>query len=468
MKKNKKVKCSGEKNSLSLNILTYFIIFSVFLLTFLWIFQILFLNTFYKISRTKQLNLALNTLVQNYNKASYRQTFDEISINNDVCIEIVENNLIEYSSRAVDKKCMTRNNIGLLEFQTKFVSEGSTLKKAEIINPNYNNKTLVVGQKIDEDTYIFVNTSLVPLDDSIKMLKSQFIYVSIITLLMAAVISYFISKRLSIPIIKINNKAKLLSQKKYDIEFENNTDILELYELSNTLNKAAKELAKTDELRRELMANVSHDLKTPLTLIRSYAEAARDIHSEKKEKFEEDLNVIVGETERLTLLVNDILELSKLESNVINIKLEDFNLKQMIESLINKFDILKNDGFKFIINCDDNVVVNSDRRKLEQVIYNLVNNAINYTGDDKLVTINVIKNNESIRVEVVDTGEGIPKEKLDLIWDKYYKVDKTHKRNKYGTGIGLSIVKTTLVNLGYTYGVHSEIKKGTTFFFEIK
>jgi len=467
LKRNKEIKCCKEKKSISLNILTYFILFAVCILIFLWIFQILFLNTFYKISRTKQLNLALTTLVQNYDSTNYRQIFDEISINNDVCVEIVENNVIEYSSRAVDKKCMNRSNIGLLEFQTKFIKERLISKKAEIINPNFNNKTLVVGQKIDDDTYIFVNTSLVPLDDSIKMLKSQFIYVSVITLLMGAIISFFISKKLSIPIININNKAKLLGQKKYDNKFEE-SNILELYELSNTLDEAQKELSKTDELRRELMANVSHDLKTPLTLIRSYAEAARDLHSDKVDKREDDLNVIVGETERLTLLVNDILELSKLESNVINIEFEKFDLKQMINSLINKFDILKNDGFKFVINCDDNIIVNSDRKKLEQVVYNLVNNAINYTGEDKTVIINAIKKDDVIRVEVIDSGEGIPKEKIKLIWDKYYKVDKTHKRNKYGTGIGLSIVKTTLVNLGYNYGVKSEIGKGTTFFFEIK
>ena len=467
MKRNKEIKCCKEKKSISLNILTYFILFAVCILVFLWIFQILFLNTFYNISRTKQLNLALTTLVQNYDSTNYRQTFDEISINNDVCVEIVENNVIEYSSRAVDKKCMNRSNIGLLEFQTKFIKERLISKKAEIINPNFNNKTLVVGQKIDDDTYIFVNTSLVPLDDSIKMLKSQFIYVSVITLLMGAIISFFISKKLSIPIININNKAKLLGQKKYDNKFEE-SNILELYELSNTLDEAQKELSKTDELRRELMANVSHDLKTPLTLIRSYAEAARDLHSDKVDKREDDLNVIVGETERLTLLVNDILELSKLESNVMNIEFEKFDLKQMINSLINKFDILKNDGFKFVINCDDNIIVNSDRKKLEQVVYNLVNNAINYTGEDKTVIINAIKKDDVIRVEVIDSGEGIPKEKLKLIWDKYYKVDKTHKRNKYGTGIGLSIVKTTLVNLGYNYGVKSEIGNGTTFFFEIK
>lgn len=461
----KKSKC---KKSISVNILTYFIIFSIVFLLFLWTFQILFLNTFYKISRIKALNNSLNTLEKNYNQVNYRQYFDEISINSDLCIEIVESNIIEYSSRSIDKKCMTRDNIGLLKFQTDFIKNNYDIKKAEIINPNYNNKTLVAGKKLDDDTYLFVNTSLVPLDDSIKMLKGQFIYISAIILFMSTVVSFFISKRLSIPIVRINEKAKKVGQKDYSVKFNESTNILEIDELGSTLNKAVSELAKTDELRRELMANVSHDLKTPLTLIRAYAEAARDIDSNKKSKREEDLNIIVDETERLTLLVNDILELSRLESNVVNIEMEEFNLKQLIEGLIKKFDILKNDGYKFVVNGDDDIIVKSDRKKLEQVIYNLVNNAINYTGEDNLVTINIIKKDNSIRVEVVDTGAGISEDNLKLIWDKYYKVDKTHKRNKYGTGLGLSIVKSTLISLNYEYGVESKINEGTTFYFEIK
>ena len=462
MKKNR------HKMSISSNILLYFIVLSIVILCFIWIFQIILLNNRYKVSRTKALNNALNILSKNYDNKNYKEIYEEISINNDICIELVEKNVIEYSSRAVDKRCITRNNLGLLEFQTNFIKSGNEIEQAEIINPNYHNKTLVIGKKIAEDKYIFVNTSLEPLDAGIKILKSQFIYIAFVILLLSTVASYFISKRLSIPIININNKAKKLGEKDYDIVFDDNTDIREIDELSSTLNNTSRELSKTDELRRELMANVSHDLKTPLTLIRAYAEAARDIDSDKKEKREKDLEVIVEETERLTLLVNDILELSKLESNVLNIEKEEFDLKQMINSIVKKFDILTNDGFTFNINCEDSIKINSDRRKLEQAIYNLVNNAINYTGEDKIVTINVIKNNNFVRVEVIDTGEGIKEENLKLIWDKYYKVNKKHKRNKYGTGVGLSIVKSTMINLGYEYGVISKINEGTTFWFEIK
>ena len=244
--------------------------------------------------------------------------------------------------------------------------------------------------------------------------------------------------------------------------------MLKTDELATTLNNTSLELSKNDELRRELLANVSHDLKTPLTLIKAYAEAAKDIDSNKKVNREKDLDIIIEETNRLTLLVNDILELSKLESNINDINITEFNLYDLVTSIISKFDILTKEGYKFIINSNNNIIVKSDYKKLEQAIYNLVNNAINYIGEDKVVIINIIDNNNTVRVEVIDHGIGIKESDLDLIWNKYYKVDKKHKRNKYGTGVGLSIVKSTMINLGYNYGVLSKEGSGTTFYFEIK
>lgn len=459
MKKNKKKK-------LSLHILLYFIVFSIALLLFLYIIQIVCLNAFYKISRTKSLSHAVVELESIYKDEDFEEKASDISLNEEVCIEVIYHNIPIYSSSSTNKKCLTRNK-GLRQFQNDMISEDNDVSRAEVINPSFNNKTLVIGKKLEEGAFLFVNTSLEPLDNSIKMLKGQFFYISFIIVVVATVISYFISKRISTPIIKINDNAKKLGNKDYNINFIEDSNILEIDELENTLDKTTKELAKTDELRRDLMANVSHDLKTPLTLIRAYAEAARDLDYNKKDKREKDLNVIVEETERLTLLVNDILELSKIESNIDEINKEEFSIKELINSIIDRFAILKNDGFKFIINGED-VIVNTDKKKIERVIYNLVSNAINYTGDDKLVTINIIKNIDSTRVEIIDTGKGIDSVDIDLIWDKYYKVDKHHKRNKYGTGLGLSIVKSILVNLKYKYGVISKKNSGTTFYFEIK
>lgn len=216
------------------------------------------------------------------------------------------------------------------------------------------------------------------------------------------------------------------------------------------------------------MANVGHDLKTPLTMIKAYAELIRDINYDKKEKREENLNTIIEETDRLTLLVNDILDLSALQAKATPLKIEKIDLNDLIYQIIDKFNILTvKEQYNFVFNHPDKVIVEADYKRIYQVIYNLVNNAINYTGEDKTVTINIKEQKDTYLIEIIDTGKGIKKEELAHIWDRYYHSDKKHKRNSYGTGLGLSIVKQILQSHGSNYGVKTS-KKGSTFYFEIK
>ena len=215
------------------------------------------------------------------------------------------------------------------------------------------------------------------------------------------------------------------------------------------------------------MANVSHDLKTPLTMIKAYAEMIRDISYKDHDKMNEHLGIIVDETDRLTVLVNDILDLSKMQSNADTLKLEKFNLAEEINSIVKRYQIIK-EAEKYTINVEmpDEIWIKADKKKLNQVIYNLVNNAINYTGDDKTVTIRVTKHKKYYLVEIIDTGKGIKSEEIPYIWDKYYKSDKKHQRNVVSTGLGLSIVKQILELHNYEYGVKSVLKKGSTFYFK--
>ena len=290
-----------------------------------------------------------------------------------------------------------------------------------------------------------------------------------IIIILSFILAYFISNYIAKPIKNINHKAKQLAKGDFNIEFNNNSKILEIKELSNTLNYTKNELNKTEELRRDLMANVSHDLKTPLTMIKAYAEMALDLHSKNSKKREEDMNTIISEVDRLTVLVNDILTLSQMEAVSDTLELVQFDLVQLTEDIINKYKILQEkEKYKFIfIHEDSEILIKADKKKISQVIYNLVNNAINYTGDDNLVTIKIIKDKD-ILVEIIDTGKGIKEEDIPYIWDKYYKNQKKHKRNLIGTGLGLSIVKNILEKHHYEYGVISKEDIGTTFYFKIK
>ena len=158
-----------------------------------------------------------------------------------------------------------------------------------------------------------------------------------------------------------------------------------------------------------------------------------------------------------------------MQSNADTLKLEKFNLAEEIKSIINRYQIIKEtEQYTFNVEMPEEIWIKADKKKINQVIYNLINNGINYTGDDKQVTIRVTKKKRSYLVEIIDTGKGIKEEEIPYIWDKYYKSDKKHQRNVVSTGLGLSIVKQILELHDFEYGVKSVLKKGSTFYFKIK
>lgn len=452
-----------QNESLKTKIWVYLIIFSFAILVFLWAFQILFLNTFYESSKTKELNNAIKEIKEGYNSNYFLNDIDEISKDNGICIQLIINNLLQYNSISFNKGCIPGNDFDT--YKNQFINSDLNKGTIKLINKRFNNEVLINALKLDDNTYAFASVSLQPLDSTINILKNQLIIVSFVVLILALVIGYFISKKISVPIIKINNGVKELSKGNYKVNFKSEENIKEINELVDNLNSAAYELNKTENLRTELLANVSHDLKTPLTMIKAYAEMVKDITYKNKEKREENLNVIIDETDRLNLLVNDIIELSKLQSGFIELNKENIDIIKLIESIIEKFDYL---NYNFIFNHKNKkVIINADKKRIEQVIYNLINNAVNYTGKDKKVIIDVIEENNIIKVNITDTGKGIDPKDIEYIWDKYYKADKNYKRSTNGSGIGLSIVKNILIKHNYEYGVNSSKNKGTTFWFII-
>ena len=450
-----------NKNSLKSHIWLYLIIFTLMIVLFLWLFQVIFINKYYELSKTDQIKKTTLEIIRNYDEdVDY---LDKISYEDNVCIEIVKNRMTIYSSNESNRGCLISN----YQYKNDFFDSDVNEKTYKLINPLFDTKTLIYAKKYNDDITIFVNASLEPLDNTISILSNQLIIVTIIVSLLAFVIGYFISKRISKPIEKMNKNALKLANGNYNFKFDNNSKIAEIDELADTLNYAKNELEHTDELRRDLLANVSHDLKTPLTMIKGYAEMIRDLNYNNEEKRNANLNVIIEESERLNVLVEDILTLSKIQANKDTINKEEFDLVALINNIIKRYSIYKEtEGYIFEVNTPKEVIINADKKKIEQVIYNLINNAINYTGEDNKVIINVIKD-KKIRVEIKDTGKGIKEENLPHIWEKYYHSKKKHKRNVIGTGIGLSIVKTILESHNFKYGVESKLNKGTTFYFEI-
>lgn len=454
---------------LILKIFLYLSIFSLLILFFLWLLQILLLNNYYEYYKTNELITTLNLLKNNYDKDNFDTILEEVAYNTDFCVEITSKNGTIYSNIQNNKGCIdTAGNQKVMKEKLEFMeNEEEESFKLKIVNPRFNNLTLLYGVKLEEKEYLFINTSLEPIDTTINVLKNQFQLVSIIVIILAMIVAYFISKSLSKPITKLTNSAKELSNGNYNVPFHVDSDILEIQELGNSLEYAKKEIKKTDETRREILSNVSHDLKTPLTMIKAYAEMERDLEI-SKEKHDNNMNIIIEEVDRLTILVNDILSLSKLESNMDILNIEEINLIDLINTILNRFRIFSyTKNYEFIFDYKDPLIIKADKQKLEQVIYNLIGNAINYTGKDQKVYINVLENKKNIRVEIKDTGKGIKKEEISKVWDKYYKSEKKYKRNTVGTGIGLSIVKNIFQLHHFQYGIISEENNGSTFWFEI-
>ena len=400
------------------------------------------------------------------NESDVFSKVESLTFDNNTCVEYIDSNNNQYYYNNRINGCLLGKGNILDKYIYDIKNSTDDIKAIKLTNPSNNTQSLLYGIKLQKG-YVYLFTMLEDVNSTTSLLKGQLIYITIIAIAFSIIISLFLSHKLSKPITDITDKAKKLADGNYDVHFDK-SDIMEINELSDTLNYMEEEMSKTDEYRRDLMANVSHDLKTPLTMIKAYAEMVRDLTYKDKEKRNANLNVIIDESDRLNILVNDILELSKLQENNANIQKEDFDLTLELQDILKRYEIIKEtENYKFIINTPDKVIINADRKRINQVLYNLINNAINYTGDDKTIYINITNNKKNYHVEIKDTGKGINNEDIKHIWDKYYKKDKNHRRNVVGTGLGLSIVKNILEAHNFEYGVNSQKDKGSTFYFNI-
>lgn len=456
-----------KKTSIQAKTLFFLLTYNIVIILLLWVCQIKILDIYYEKKQVDNMNSIVKSL-NSTDSSNLTSTLQDIAYENDVCIVLSDDISVVGAYNINMNGCILKNNNSKVrELMYNFVNSDETFKSYKFINEDKHISALLYGIKLDNKT-AFIYSNLEDISDFTILIKQQLMYVCIIGIFIAIIISIFLSSKITEPITKITKKAKKLGSGDTEVTFEE-SGIKEIDELSEALTQAQMEMVKTDELRRDLMANVSHDLKTPLTMIKAYAEMIRDISYKDHDKMNEHLGIIVDETDRLTVLVNDILDLSRMQSNADTLSIETFDLADNIKTIVNRYQIIK-ETEKYIINVEmpERIKIKADKKKINQVIYNLINNAINYTGEDKTVTVRVTKHKKYYLVEIIDTGKGIKESEIPYIWNKYYKNDKNHQRNVVSTGLGLSIVKEILELHGYEYGVKSVLKKGSTFYFKIK
>ena len=316
----------------------------------------------------------------------------------------------------------------------------------------------------DYSSIIMVSGNITPLNATTETLASQMRYIALFMIVAVAILTLLMYRHIAKPIIGITTNAKQLPQGEYTVDPKTNR-YKEAADLNNTLVQAANDIQKADKAKRDLISNVSHDLRTPLTMIGGYGEMMIDL---PEEKTDENIQVIVDETKRLNALVNDLLDMSRLQDGRIVLHKEVFDISALLKTQLQKYDVYRmQEGYTIESELLDTIYVNADKIRIEQVINNFLNNAVNYGGEAKHIIVREIKKENTVRIEVQDFGEGIDPEDLDNIWDRYYKVDKEHVRVANGSGIGLNIVKQLLELHGVPYGVKSSKGKGSTFYFEM-
>jgi len=488
-------KNNSEKRypSLRVRMLLSFGLFSLIVLAVLWLFQIVLLDDIYRSLKLRDLEKCADQLSDTLMEAPSYDSFDEaageLAKKYAVCFSIYD---IQENERGKTGTCVMDKHVNSFCFIHNIRTDGifaRMYREAKSNGGEWQEQVKlsdVFGKRADDsgENVIFVrmvekggaelmilfNNELQPLDATVSTLRAQLVWISVILLLAAGILAYFFSVRISRPIAEMSEEASKLALGNYNVNFDGG-NCAETANLSATLNRAAYELAKLDKMQKDLIANVSHDLRTPLTLIGGYSEIMRDI---PEEATPENLQIVIDETNRLTSLINDMLEVSRYQGGTQVLKVSRFNFTEVIRTTLERYAKLREkDGFIIRFESDRDVWVDADEGRILQVIYNLINNAVNYTGEDKTVvirqTVEIADNRaDSVLLEVIDTGIGIPEEELPLVWERYYKVNDFHKRANMGTGLGLSIVKNILLLHQANFGVRSQVGQGSCFWFRLK
>ena len=501
-----------EKRNLGIQwrLLAYLSAFVLFILVALWVFQIHLLHWFYeniKNQEMKRTATAIETVLGD--DARTEETVYRYAVDHSTCIQVfrVDGTLARVVASAdISSDCIIHHvtseyltalysyaeqNGGLYTGKVRFHSDGiawtdeSGREQTADTSAESGARPLPGGKRgsiapSDEDVsalyvrilngtdgkryVVMLDAELTPMSATVSTLRTQFLWIAIALLGGAMVVAYLMSRRVSRPLVRMNESARALARGEYDTVFSGQ-GYRETRELAQTLNYAAEELSKTDRLQKELIANISHDLRTPLTMIRGYGEVMRDLPGENTP---ENVQVIIDETDRLSELVSDMLDLSRLQAGTRILESEVFDLTETVRAVMARYEKLKHhDGYDIRFLAEETVYVCADRTMILQVVYNLINNAINYAGEDRRVDVCQYVKDGYVRLAVRDFGAGIEEAELPLIWDRYYKVDRVHRRAMIGTGLGLSIAKGVLEKHGASYGVRSTPGMGSEFWFEL-
>ena len=406
------------------------------------------------------------------------QTFSDKKINMDgYCVDFSDSTLRCLKAYESMFPCLLHESSGsfsgefgynlntrqLITFRQELFEEGSLYKIVQIGST----RQMLVGQLSADGKYgIIVSTGMAQIATAAEVLRSILWPVALILLVLDLLFAMLFSRWFTRPVQQLSSGAKEIAAGNYDIQLPV-VHHDEIGQLAEDFNHMAAEVKRSAQLEKDILANVSHDLRTPLTLIKGYAETVRDLTGSDDAKRTEQCSIIVDETNRLSTLVNSVMELSKVQSGAERPNLVDFDMSDLCFEVAGRYDALcDKNHWQLDLQANEPCPVSADPAMMERVMHNLLGNAFHHIGADGVVVLRAIPQEKGCRIEIEDHGPGIPPEDLPYIFDRYYRARQDSGRT--GTGLGLSITKAILQQHGFAFGVDSAVGRGSTFWFEMK
>ena len=396
------------------------------------------------------------------------------------CVDIADSTLRHVASSENVYPCLLHESAGdlfggkittkrdsdtITAFRQAVMANGSV---RQIVGTSSGAQQMVVGKLAKNGEWgnysVIISTTLTRVSEAAVVQGQLMPAIFVCMLALAVGVSWLLSRWLTRPLSELSGAVKKMADGDYSVRVRvPHSD--EIGRLAEEFNHMADQVSRSAQLQRELLANVSHDLRTPLTLIKGYAETVRDLTGDDAAKRTDQLNVIVDETDRLSGLVNSVMELSKVSSGTEQPQRVRFDMSQLCEEVAQRYEaVCAQNGCRLQLQADEPAMVSADPAMMERVLHNLLGNAMHHVGEDGVFILRVVPKEGCARVEVEDHGAGIAPEDLPYIFDRYYR--SRSDAGKVGTGLGLSITKAILRGHGFRFGVDSTVGKGTTFWFE--
>lgn len=472
-------------------LLGFFMLFTAVIFTVLWLLQTVFLQNFYNSMVIGNTKSAADKITSFSLDGDMCEELDELSVDNSLLVYVTDTDgNILYSADEYKKghkhlnddvdfqqtKGGKRHQKGQQQYRelpNSFYDFLGELSSSESGNAELKTDQMYFyGKYIDygdsgENAILYLGTNLNAVGSAARIIRFQLLIVTLLSVAVGFVLAWFMSKRFSRPISQLNQKAHILGEGTNDTDYHKGF-CSELDDLNDTLDRTDEKLKKNKQFQNELLANVSHDLRTPLTMIKGYAEMIRDMSHSDEHQCAEDVAVIVREADRLTALVNEILEYSELQMSDSEPVTKKVELGDIVAAVADSFESLyEKDGYVFERSIADDIFVSGNSSRLTRAVYNLIDNAVRHTGSDKWVGITLKAENGKAVIEIADHGEGISPEELERIWDKYYtNRQRGSHTNSVGAGVsglGLAIVKQIAAQHNGVCSARSEIGKGSVF-----